>query len=44
MLKENNQLFQTYKYQNTAYINKETQERILLLTIDSWFMKIPEKL
>ncbi|CDW87946.1 isoleucyl-trna synthetase [Stylonychia lemnae] len=44
MLKEQNSLFQTYKYQNTSYINNETKERIVLITLDSWFMSVPEKL
>lgn len=44
MLKEENALFSSYKYQNIAYKHPNTGERIILLTTDSWFMTIPDKL
>lgn len=44
MLKEENCLLNTFKYQNTAYKNTLTDERIVLITLDSWYMRISDKL
>lgn len=44
MLNQEGALFKSFKYQNTSYINTETQERIVMITVDSWFMRISERL
>ena len=44
MLKQEDSLFCQFKYQNQAYKNVKTGERIIMRTTDSWFMKIPDRL
>ena len=37
-------LFRSFKYQNAAFKNKDTGERIMMLTKDSWFMHVNDRL
>ena len=43
-LKALNSLMLTYKYENIFYSSKKTGERITVRTVNSWFLKIDEKL
>jgi hypothetical protein len=44
LLEEGDALFRTYKHQTKAYRDSATQERILMLTKDSWFMRVTDPL
>ena len=37
-------LFRSFKFENSAFKDKETGERVLMLTKDSWFMRVTDKL
>jgi isoleucyl-tRNA synthetase len=37
-------LFRSFKYQNSTYKDKDTGERVVMLTKDSWFMRVSDKL
>ncbi len=37
-------LFRSFKYENGAFKDKETGERVLMLTKDSWFMRVTDRL
>ena len=37
-------MFRSFKYENAAYKERETGERVLMLTKDSWFMRVTDKL
>lgn len=44
LLKEDNNLFLSYKYENSVFKHIKTGERIVMRSIDSWFMSISDKL
>jgi isoleucyl-tRNA synthetase len=37
-------LFRSFRYQNAFYRERETQERVVMLTKDSWFLRLSDKL
>lgn len=44
LLEDQGRLFRTFKYQNTLYREKSTGERVLMLTKDSWFFRVTDRL
>lgn len=43
-LEQDGMLFRSFKYQNSYFKDSKTGERIVMLTKDSWFMRVAEKL
>lgn len=44
LLEESGRLFRSFKYQNTIYKEKSTEERVIMLTKDSWFLRVTDRL
>jgi isoleucyl-tRNA synthetase len=44
LLKEENALFYSFKYQRIEYKHNKTKEKIIMRTTDSWYMKISDQL
>lgn len=44
LLEDSGLLFRSFKFQNASYRDIQSGERILMLTKDSWFMRVSDKL
>ena len=44
VLESEGKLFRTFKYESVAFKDNMTGERILMLTKDSWFMRVTDRL